>query len=265
MYESKETEKKQRMAKSIIVMTPSDAPLQIAHIVKGDPVKMLVKLQDCYDSRTAASKITRMTDIITNLYTSLNLEIGKHTDQVVSGIEYFNGMNISLHESFAVALLAIFIDVTALRPALTEIKTLAEEDLKWKTVAEILTDETLTLCQGTSVELRPAARTMGKLQTFYQDGQTTASCFLSPVYAANKLGLSTDPWSNVINRSAPSKKKDEKGWETENLKQQGSTTLRERLRLAFDKRMMTWCSLIWLPWNTWCQGTTRCLIEPFAM
>ena len=102
---------------------------------------MLAKLDARYASKTAASKITKMTDLITMSYMSLKSDITKHIELMAATVEQLRGMKVTIEESFAVAILVASVQVPSLRPATTAIKTLAEDDLKWETVAERLIEE----------------------------------------------------------------------------------------------------------------------------
>lgn len=120
--------KKKRLASSIIIYALSDAPLRIVLTVKDNPAKMFEKLDARYASKTAASKITKMTELITLKYTSLKADISAHIDHMAAMIEQLMGMNVTIEDSFSVAILVASIEVTALRSATTAIKTLAEDD-----------------------------------------------------------------------------------------------------------------------------------------
>lgn len=182
--------KKQRLASSIKIAALSDTALRIVQMVKGDPVQMLEKLDARYASKTAASKITKMTDLITMKYTSLRSDISKHIDKMASTIEQLKGMDVTIQDSFAVAILVASIEVLALRPATTAIKTLAETDLKWDTVAERLTEEAKGLRDGNSSEASLAAVHKDSCQICHKDNHPTSKCFLNPMNSDNRLGLS---------------------------------------------------------------------------
>lgn len=119
----------------------SDTVLSIFQVFKGDPLQMLKKLDTRYASKTSASKITKISGLITLNYTSLRSDIPNHIDQMVSTIEQLKRMDMPIQYSFAVAILVASIEVTAFCPVTTAIIPLAETDRKWYTVAKLLTED----------------------------------------------------------------------------------------------------------------------------
>lgn len=103
-------------------------------------------------------------------------------------------MDVVIEESFSVAIFVALIKVMALRPATTATKTVAEDDLRRKTVAERLTDKTIILEDekktGNKTSLAEVLHDGCGIRG--REGHKTATCFLNPLYAYDRLGLSDD-------------------------------------------------------------------------
>lgn len=213
--------KKQKLASSIMVMALSDPALRIVHSVKHDPVKMIELLDARYASKTAASKITKMSDLITMKFTSLRSDLPMHIDQMRATIEQLKAMSVTIEDSFAVTILVASIEVAALRPATTAIKTLAEDDLKWDTVAERLTEEAKGLKEVRSTEVSLAAVPRDGCQICGKENHPTSKCFLNPMYAHNRLGLDADKQREIEERSVQTARTDRKGKGKKKTKKSG--------------------------------------------
>ena len=209
--ESDTMKKARRKASAIIIKALSDTPLRIVKEVKGSPVKMLEKLDARYASKTAASKITKMTDLITMKYKSLKSDITKHIDLMAAAVEQLKGMDVTIQESFAVAILVASVEVPALRPATTAIKTLAENDLKWETVAERLIEEAKGLKEALYGESSRAAVTNSVCGICRKTGHETDRCWLNPLNPDNKLGLTADKREMAERQASAAGKSDKNG------------------------------------------------------
>ena len=111
---------------------------------------------------------------------------------MAAAVEQLRGMDVTIQESFAVAILVASVEVPSLRPAATAIKTHAEDDLKWKTVAERLTEEAKGLKEALYGESSRAAVTHEGCNICKRAGHDTDRCWLNPMNPDNRLGLSAD-------------------------------------------------------------------------
>ena len=89
-----ESQKKQ--ASGIIVKALGDHALRVVRTVKGKPVEMLEKLDGRYDSKTTASKISKMVELVSLRYTSPRFDITKHIEKMAAIVEQLAAMQESI-------------------------------------------------------------------------------------------------------------------------------------------------------------------------
>ena len=71
-------------ASNIIVRALSDHALRVVRSVIYDPAAMMAKLDDRYDSKTTASKITKMVELVSVRYRSFKESMYRHVDKIAA-------------------------------------------------------------------------------------------------------------------------------------------------------------------------------------
>lgn len=86
-YEDGSMVEKMEEASNIIVFTRSDHVCRAVRSLIGDSAAMMAKLDDCYDSKTTASKSTVMVELIFLRYSSLKKSMARHLDRIAALVE----------------------------------------------------------------------------------------------------------------------------------------------------------------------------------
>lgn len=76
-----------QQASNIIVSTLGDHALRVVRAVIGSPKAMMKKLDDRFDSKTIASRISKMSELVSIRYTTLRDDIDKHIDKLAGLME----------------------------------------------------------------------------------------------------------------------------------------------------------------------------------
>lgn len=175
-----------QQASNIIVSALSDHALRVVRSVIGNPLKMMAKLNDRYDSKTIASRISTMSELVSIKYTSLGDDIDKHIDKVEGLIEKLRAMGTVFDDSLAIGILVASIDLPEMAPATAAIKTLADKDVNWESISSRLIDEAKNLKSGTRTRSHAASQCCAICG---KTNHTTDRCFLNPLNPNNKLDL----------------------------------------------------------------------------
>lgn len=130
-----------KQASGIIVSALGDHALRVVRSVVGNPAAMLEKLDARYDSKSTASKITKMSKLVSVRFSNPKAGIEKHIDAMAALLEQLKAMNAKMDDSLAVGILIASIDVPDLKPVVAAIKTLSDSVATWETVSERLIDE----------------------------------------------------------------------------------------------------------------------------
>lgn len=123
---------------SIIVIALSDFSLRVVRAHTGDSVKIMEKLDATFDSRSTATKISKITALVSGGYSSVKIDIKKHIDLMAAILEQLKSMKAIMDDTVQVGTLIAYIDVPDLNAMTAAIKTLAEEDIKWEIFTEKL-------------------------------------------------------------------------------------------------------------------------------
>ena len=191
--------KRQCKASSLIVSALSDQALRVVRSVIGFPFRMMEKLDARYNSRTTASKISKM-----GLLFSMKLErtsgsLEEHVDRMADIIDQLRSMNTTVEESLAVGVLLSSIVAPELQNVTAAIRTLADDNLTWEVATERLLDEHRTLLRNDSDDENATygtrraytARAVPRCEICGKRGHTTEKCWLNPRNPDNKLRLSS--------------------------------------------------------------------------
>lgn len=197
--------KRQKQASNIIISALNDAPLRVVRDVIGDPCAMLKKLDKRYDAKTTASKITKITDLVGTRFSNSSHSIAKHIDKMAALIAQLKAMKTTIDEPLAVGLLVASIDVPSMKPVVSAIKTLAESDLTWESVAERLIEEHRGVSKTESTDRAHVAKQ--ECHICGKENHTTERCFLNPLFAGNRLGLSNESKERLLSSKEDGKSK----------------------------------------------------------
>lgn len=85
---------------------------------------MLLKLSACYDLKSTASKITKMSELVTVWYKNLKDDFAKPIDGMAALLELFRSMKAKMDDSLAVGILVASITATDIKPIVAAIKSL---------------------------------------------------------------------------------------------------------------------------------------------
>lgn len=188
---------KNQQASNIIVSALGDHALRVVRTIVGRPYEMMQKLDARYDSKSTASKISKMVELVSVRYTSVRDDMSKHIDRLAGLVEQLNNMGSQLPEDLTVGILVASIEVTALMPVTASIKTLSDENLKWEDVSSRLIEEVKSLSKGSSSDDRAASAQVSC--DICKKPHATSNCYLNPMNPNNKLNLKTDQVSEILN------------------------------------------------------------------
>ena len=199
-----------RQAGNIIVSALSDQALRVVRSVMSNPKDMLEKLDRRYDSKTTASKIAKMSELVSMRYTSIRDDMARHVDRMAALIEQLRSMKTTLDDSLAIGILVASIDVPSLLPITAAIKTLAESDINWEDVTSRLIEESKTLTSSSGPVDRANAA-MSSCQICQKNSHRTENCFLNPMNPHNKLKLSDESPTEILDVQKNNRKSNRRG------------------------------------------------------
>lgn len=178
----------QKKASGIIVSALSNPALRIVRSDSNNPFLMLQKLAERYDSKTAASRIAKMTELITLRYDNILKDMGEHVDKMAGILEKLEGMDTSLPEEFSIALLISSIAVPELIPMTAALKKLSDDDAKWDDVSSRLIEEHQSI---KSKRRRPerASNAIRHCPLCSKPGHTIERCWYNPNNPENRLNM----------------------------------------------------------------------------
>lgn len=186
------TKEQMEEASNIIVSALSDHALRVVRSVIDDPAAMLAKLDDRYDSKTTASKITKMVELVSVRYSSLKDSMPRHVDKIAALVEQLQAMGTKLDNALVVGILIASITVDELKPASAAIKTLTDDNLKWEDVTARLIEEVKSLKVDHNQSSRQATHNQNGCAICGKSNHHTDACFLNPLNKDNKLGVNDE-------------------------------------------------------------------------
>ena len=131
----------QKQVSGIIFEALGYSAFHVVRTLQGRPVEMLEKLDGRYDSRTTASKISKMIELVSLRFTNPRSDIKNQTDRMAAVLQQVAAMKDSMDEGIQVGMLFASIDVVEMRPVIAALKKLADADVKWDSVANSLIEE----------------------------------------------------------------------------------------------------------------------------
>lgn len=126
-----EFEKMKRQASKIMISSLTDKPQRVVRSIVGSRFQMMQKLDQRYDFRTTASRISKMSELMSLRYTSISDDLTAHINNIAALVEQLKSMDIVIQDVMSVGILLASIEVPELFPVTAAIKTLAEEDVSW--------------------------------------------------------------------------------------------------------------------------------------
>lgn len=195
-----------RQASNIIVSTLSDQALRVVRSVIGKPEQMLAKLDSRYDSKSTASKIAKVSELVSTRYSSLREDMSVHVDRMAGLIEQLKSMGMTLDESLSIGILVASIEVQELMPVTASIKTLSESDVKWEEVSNRLIEDSNSISSGTALTAKSNMAHDG-CQICHKSNHRTEKCFLNPMSKNSKLNISDIDVSEILEGRPPKSNK----------------------------------------------------------
>lgn len=148
-------------ASAIIVAALGDKALRVVRHVIEDPAQMMTKLDERYNSKTLAAKISKMSELVSVHYTDRSKDISTHIDRLDGLVSQIKGMQIPLDDTMAIGILIASIKVTRLAPVVAAIKTIPDKDITWDAVAARLIEDWKDLPKLQEETSMTARRTCG--------------------------------------------------------------------------------------------------------
>lgn len=176
-----------QQASNIIVSALGDHALRVVRTVIGNPKEMMEKLDARYDSKTIASRISKMSELVSIRYNSIREDMDKHIDKLAGIIEQLRSMGSTFDDALAIGILVASITVSELMPATAAIKTLADKDIKWEEVSSRLIEEVKNIKSSNRTPRANSANSTCAICG--KNNHSTNRCFLNPMNPHNKLDL----------------------------------------------------------------------------
>lgn len=80
-------EDRKEQASNTIIHALGDHALRIVRVVTGAPWEMMAKLDNRYDLRTTATRISTMAELVTVMYCTVRGDMSNHIDRLAALIE----------------------------------------------------------------------------------------------------------------------------------------------------------------------------------
>lgn len=222
-----------KTASGIIVAALSDPALRVVRSVIGNPVDMLEKLDARYDSRSTATKISKISELVSVRYTNVKHDITKHIDRMAALQEQLKSMEAIMDDAVQVGILIASIDVLELTPVTAAIKTLAEKDITWETVTERLIEEWRGLTNAHKEDSKLARNVCTYCN---RPGHHAANCWTNPANPNNRLGrLKGNPPSGSEPKKENQDNKTETGQTSEDPDKKKKKRKKKKERAALAK------------------------------
>ncbi|KAI0557113.1 gag-polypeptide of LTR copia-type [Gracilaria domingensis] len=205
----------QKKASGIIVTPLSNEAFRVVRSDINSPCVMLQKLGERYNSKTAASRIAKMTELIALRYLNTKQGMGKHIDKMKGILEKLEAMNTKIPKELAIAILISSIDASELIPITAALKTLTDDSATWDTVSARLIEEQHSV-KAEQKRLERVHTAKSYCHICNKSGHTTEKCWLNPNNPSNKLRANPREATHARNsvcgqkKARHEKKKDQK-------------------------------------------------------
>ena len=196
----------QQQASNIIIASLGDQALRIVRTIVGNPNTMMAKLDERYDSKSTASKIEKMSELVSMKYYNIKDDLSDHIDRMAGLLDQLKSMGNELADSLAIGILVASIEVHQLHAVTAAIKTLAEKDIKWEEItSRLLEERTAFLTEDGHRDRATPANSVRNGQGEEQScsicgkpNHKTHQCYLNPLNPENKLGLPTGTTDKIL-------------------------------------------------------------------
>ena len=182
-------EEAQRKSSGIMVSALSNKALRIVRGTVNNPFLMLKKLRERYDSKTPASRIAKMTELMGLRYESIRKDLGAHVDRMDGIFEKLDDMQTSIPGELRIAILIASIDASELIPMTAALKTLSDDEANWEDVSARLIDEQKTLKSKMKENHERATAVKEECPLCQKVGHSIDKCWRNPKNPDNRLNL----------------------------------------------------------------------------
>lgn len=128
-------------ASNLILRSLTKRVLRIVLPCFGNPFKTVGELDERYNSRSTATKITTMSDLVLTNFTSVNEDIGLYIDKIARRIDDLANVETFLPKEVRIMLFLPSIEAPELQAVIAAIKTLADDKADWEVVLSYLLEE----------------------------------------------------------------------------------------------------------------------------
>ena len=181
----------QKKASNIVVAALSDKALRVVRSCIGQPNEMLRRLDERYDSKSAATCVTKMTELINLRYDSIKKSMGTHIDQMAATLEQLEGMKTPIPDELSIALLIASIQVPELTAVAAAVKTMSDDSMTWEKVTARLLEEQYSF-KGKQKQFERAAPSQNHCELCKKKGHSIKNCWLNPKNPRNRLDISEE-------------------------------------------------------------------------
>lgn len=161
---------------------------RIVRNVVGNPLLILSKLNDRYNSKTISCRIFKMSELIYTRCTILRNDMEKHIDKFV-GIDPRRTIRGMFDDSLAFGILVASIDVPEIYPATAAMIALPDEDINSEAVSARLIDESKNHKSGNRNRTNGAVQLLQRSIICRKISYNISKSFRSPLNRHNKLSL----------------------------------------------------------------------------
>lgn len=102
---------------------------------------MLAKLDDRFNSKSTATQISKMAELVSLHYTDRKGDISTHIDRMAALVEKLKSVGLDMGDTMDIGILVASIKVSKLAPVVAAINTVPPANMKWDTVATRLIED----------------------------------------------------------------------------------------------------------------------------
>ena len=135
----------QRRASRIIIHAVMDKPHRVIRSNVGNPFRTIMKLDERYDSKSTATPVSRVTELMSLRYTSPRRNIWPHIEEMVALLEEPDSMNMKMPDELEISFLISSVYVAEMAPVKAAITTRADRRATWESVTARIIEEHMLL------------------------------------------------------------------------------------------------------------------------
>ena len=99
---------------------------------------MIEKVFGRFDFKSTASKISKMVDLVSHRFNNPRSDITKQIDRMAAVLQQLAAIKAIMDEGLQVEMLVASIDFVEMRAVVACLKTLADVEVKWDSVAHLI-------------------------------------------------------------------------------------------------------------------------------